>query len=130
MHCAATRRFYLEVAATGRFRVVREWELDGYRMAVPERLHDVPPPEPSAEASEELAELAKAVEADADAWIARLGCACRLACQVVSTAGFRHTAAGAGSGAACQLCRAWHLAVQATGSVADKPSLRRRCQNK
>jgi hypothetical protein len=71
------RRFYLEVAATGRFRVVREWELDGYRMAVPERLQDAPPPEPSAQASEELAELAKAVEADADAWIARLGCGAR-----------------------------------------------------
>lgn len=84
--CDITRRFYLEVAATGRFRVAREWELDGYRMAVPERLQDFPPPEPSAEASEELAELAKAVEADADAWIARLGCACRLAYRAVFAA--------------------------------------------
>ena len=38
------RRFYLEIEARHRFRPVREWEQDGYRVAVPQALHDEPLP--------------------------------------------------------------------------------------
>lgn len=67
------RRFYLEVAAVSRFKVAREWELDGYRMAVPQLLQDEPPLAPGTPESEAVAELVKATETAADAWAVRLG---------------------------------------------------------
>lgn len=56
-----------------RFSVVRAWELDGYRMAVPETLHDEPPPPPDSPEAEAIAELVKETEAAAGAWMNALG---------------------------------------------------------
>ncbi len=79
------RRFYLEIAAKRRFRVGREWEQDGYRVALPLPLADEAPPA-EGPAAEELAELVKDVEAAADAWTARVSCVFRWSLQCVLTA--------------------------------------------
>ena len=67
-HC---RRFYLEVAGVRRFRIAESWEQDGYRMARPRYFCDDAMLPGSPEAAE-VAALAAAVEAHADAWVDRV----------------------------------------------------------
>ena len=67
------RRFYLEVVARRRFRILSSWEQDGYRMAQPRFFHDDVPAPGSQEAAR-TAELALSLAALADAWVDRVKC--------------------------------------------------------
>jgi Lon protease-like protein len=68
---AIIRRFYLEVVGRRRFRILRAWEQDGYRVALPRYFMDDAVAGGGPEAAE-LALLAAAVEASADAWVDRV----------------------------------------------------------
>ena len=65
------RRFYLEVVARRRFKILSSWEQDGYRMAQPRFFHDDAPAPGSAEAAR-TAELALTLASLADAWVDRV----------------------------------------------------------
>ena len=56
-----------------RLKILRAWELDGYRVAEAKYYGDVNP-EPSSPEGAQLAQLAAAVEALADQWIDRVKC--------------------------------------------------------
>ncbi|RCV44258.1 hypothetical protein SETIT_9G359100v2 [Setaria italica] len=63
-------RFYLEVEGSRRFRILRSWDQDGYRVAEVEWLQDMPLPEGSQE-RRELIELANGASELARAYIRR-----------------------------------------------------------
>ncbi|RLN18144.1 hypothetical protein C2845_PM02G22760 [Panicum miliaceum] len=63
-------RFYLEVEGSRRFRILRSWDQDGYRVAEVEWLQDIPLPEGSQE-RRELIELANGASELARAYIRR-----------------------------------------------------------
>lgn len=75
----------------------REWEQDGYRVALPLPLADEAPPA-EGPAAEELAELVKDVEAAADAWTARILCVFRCSLQCALIANSSASPAGGGAG--------------------------------
>lgn len=57
-----------------RFKILRAWEVDGYRMAQPAYFGDEAPAANSPEGAR-LAQLAAAVEALADQWVDKVKCA-------------------------------------------------------
>ena len=65
------RRFYLEVVARRRFRILSSWEQDGYRMAQPRFFHD-DVPAPGSEEAARTAELATHLSSLADDWVDRV----------------------------------------------------------
>lgn len=67
----ADGRFYLELRATRRFKVGRQEELDGYRVAVPQFVEDDPVPNGTPEA-DELRAVMQEVETHADDWVQQL----------------------------------------------------------
>ena len=67
------RRFYLEVVARRRFKILSSWEQDGYRMAQPRFFHD-DVPAPGSEEAARTAELALTLASLADAWVDRVKC--------------------------------------------------------
>ena len=85
------RRFYLEVVARRRFRILSSWEQDGYRMAQPRFFHDDVPTPGSPEAAR-TAELALSLAALADAWVDRVKCGPQPLCPLHSV----HRAASLG----------------------------------
>jgi hypothetical protein len=74
-------RFYLEIVGRRRFRLGDDWETDGYRVASATFFSDSSPPGAAAEA--EVAALAAAVEALADAWVKRARAAGRADARVL-----------------------------------------------
>ncbi len=80
-----------------RFKVVRAWELDGYRVAAPLPLSDAPLPDGSRDGvggvggddgssadAAEVAELIKDVEAAADACVRQIACVCECSPSLVT----------------------------------------------
>ncbi|KAK2441718.1 hypothetical protein P8452_20442 [Trifolium repens] len=63
-------RFYIEIEGRRRFRNLRSWDQDGYRVAEVEWIHDIMPPEGTKE-KEELQELTYNAAESARSWIGR-----------------------------------------------------------
>ncbi|KAK9926052.1 hypothetical protein M0R45_023306 [Rubus argutus] len=63
-------RFYLEIESRRRFRIIRSWDQDGYRVAEIEWVQDISPPEGSREKAE-LQELTNNAAEFARLWIGR-----------------------------------------------------------
>ncbi|PQQ20490.1 putative receptor-like protein kinase [Prunus yedoensis var. nudiflora] len=64
-------RFYLEIESRRRFRIIRSWDQDGYRVAEIEWVHDIYPPEGSRERGG-LQELTNNAAEYARLWIGRV----------------------------------------------------------
>ena len=62
------RRFYLEIEGKKRFKVLENWEQDGYRVARPEFFQDMPPSEQSPE-SNALQAMCQSVDDLATIWL-------------------------------------------------------------
>ncbi|KAJ1406283.1 Zinc finger, RING-type [Sesbania bispinosa] len=63
-------RFYIEIESRRRFRIIRSWDQDGYRVAEVEWIQDIMPPEGTRE-RETLQELTYNAAESARSWIAR-----------------------------------------------------------
>ncbi|PON70362.1 43kDa postsynaptic protein [Trema orientale] len=63
-------RFYLEIESRRRFRIIRSWDQDGYRVAEIEWVQDIIPPEGTIE-REELLELTSNAAEHTRSWIRR-----------------------------------------------------------
>ncbi|XP_061372959.1 uncharacterized protein LOC133315374 isoform X1 [Gastrolobium bilobum] len=63
-------RFYIEIESRRRFRIIRSWDQDGYRVAEVEWIQDIMPPEGTRE-REDLQELTYNAAESARSWIRR-----------------------------------------------------------
>ncbi|XP_004500017.1 uncharacterized protein [Cicer arietinum] len=63
-------RFYIEIEGRRRFRILRSWDQDGYRVAEVEWIQDIMPPEGTPE-RDNLQELTNTAAACARTWIGR-----------------------------------------------------------
>ncbi|XP_052732984.1 uncharacterized protein LOC108331747 isoform X2 [Vigna angularis] len=63
-------RFYIEIESRRRFRIIRSWDQDGYRVAEVEWIQDILPPEGTSE-RDTLLELTCNAAESARSWIAR-----------------------------------------------------------
>lgn len=63
-------RFFLQVEGRRRFRIIRSWDQDGYRVAEVEWISDYCPPDGTKE-KEDLQEMARKAEELARSWIRR-----------------------------------------------------------
>ncbi|KAK7281788.1 hypothetical protein RIF29_10065 [Crotalaria pallida] len=63
-------RFYIEIESRRRFRIIRSWDQDGYRIAEVEWIQDIMPPEGTRE-RETLLELTYNASESAQSWIRR-----------------------------------------------------------
>lgn len=66
----ADGRFYLEIESRRRFRIIRSWDQDGYRVAEVEWVNDITPPEGTIERAE-LQEMTINAAEYAQSWIRR-----------------------------------------------------------